>query len=144
VDSDPDFVFIVNYACPRCHASLETRTSGPPSWLRCPSCGRAVLPPDQNRITSKPYVLDETLIIGNFTTGGPSVALPLRPRPMAPFPAKPGSATSTTRFLLGTGFFATMVMFLFSLLDSNGARAGVLALICLVLLGRQSGRPGRN
>jgi hypothetical protein len=141
---DPDFVFIVSYSCPRCHAALEARASGAPSWLRCPSCGRASLPPEHNRAAPSPFVDDQTLIIGNFTTGGAAAPLPLRPRAMVPLPLRQSPPTPTARLLLGTGFFLTTALFLFSLLDSNGGRAvifGIVAVICLILLARQSGRP---
>jgi hypothetical protein len=146
---DPDFVFIVSYSCPRCHASLEARASGPPIWLRCPTCGRACLPPEHNRISPPPYseVDERTLIIGNFTTGGASAPLPIRPRAMAPLPLKQGSPTPTARMLLGTGLFLTTLLFLFSLLDKNGARAGIFgvsALVCLIFLIRQTGGQSRD
>ncbi len=144
---DPDFVFIVNYSCPRCHASLEARASGPPRWLRCPACGRAALPPEHNRIAPPPFIDDQTLIIGNFTTGGATVPLPIRPRSMAPLPLQRRPQTPTARLLLGSGFFLTTALFVFSLLDSNGGRAGVfgfIAIICLIMLARQPGRPPRD
>lgn len=146
---DPDFVFIVNYACPRCHAALEARLSGAPSWLRCPSCGRASLPPEHNRMAPPPMVDDQTLVIGNFTTGAAtaSMPLPVRPRSTTPFPARQGTPTPTARVLLGSGLFLTVLLFLLSLLDSNGGRAGVfgfLAVVCLILLARKPGRPPRD
>jgi hypothetical protein len=145
---DPDFVFIVTYACPRCHASLEARASGPPTWLRCPACGRACLPPEHNRISHLPSIDDDMLIIGNFTTAGGTAPLPLRPRAMAPLPLRqPAPSTPTARLLLGTGFFLTTIMFVFSLLDADKSRAGFfgfIAVICLVLLARRTGRPSRD
>ena len=144
---DPDFVFIVSYSCPRCHASLEARASGTPGWLRCPGCGRASLPPEHNRATPSPFIDDKTLIIGHFTTGGPGVPIRFGPRPMVSLPARQGPPTPTAKLLLGSGFFLTTALFVFSLLDSNGGRAGVfgfVAVICLILLARQNGRPPRD
>jgi hypothetical protein len=142
---DPDFVFIESYSCPRCHASLEAGVSGPPTWLRCPACGRASLPPEHNRIAPPPYYADErTLLIGNFTTGGALPPLPIRPRAMAPLPLQQAPPTPTARLFLGAGFFLTTLLFIFSLLDSNGGRAGVfglIAVVCLIFLTRQTGRP---
>jgi hypothetical protein len=140
---DPDFVFIVTYSCPRCHASLEARASGPPRWLRCPACGRATLPPEHNKLAPPPFIDDQTLIIGNFTTGGATAPLPIRPRAMAPLPLRQGPPTPTAKLVLGSGVFLTTLLFLISLLESNGGRAGVfgfIAIVCLILLVRQPGR----
>jgi hypothetical protein len=134
---DPDFVFIVTYQCPRCHAALEARASGPPAWLRCPQCGRASLPPEHMR-SARPQVDEPDIVIGSFTTNG-SGALPIRPRPMAPMPGAPGSKAPTARLMLGSGFFLTMFLFLFSLLESNGMRSllfGIAAAVFLFLLSR--------
>ncbi len=123
---DPDLVFIVSYSCPRCHASLEAQSNGPPTWLRCPSCGRASLPPEHNRIAPPPYVDDRTLLIGNFTTGAAIAPPPFAPRTVVRLPPRPGPPTPTARLLLGSGFFLTTALFVFSLLDSNGgARRGL-------------------
>ena len=135
---DDELVFIVSYECPRCHASLEARASGPPSWLRCPGCGRASLPPDHERITM-PIIDEDTLVIGNFVTGSPSLKLPIRPRSMAPLPPMMASKASTTRLLMGTAFFLTTFLCIFSLLESRGALAvisGVGAAFFLYLLSR--------
>ena len=137
---DPDFVFIVAYSCPRCHAPLEARASGPPTWLRCPSCGRACLPPEHTRRSPASFIDDETLIIGNFATG--AAPLPIRPRQMAPLPSAHVPKTPTARLLLGTGFFLTTFLFVFSLLESSGARAavfGLAAMVFLILLARPAG-----
>jgi hypothetical protein len=143
---DPDFVFIVNYSCPRCHAALEARASGPPSWLRCPSCGRASLPPDHTRSArrSVTFLDDDTLIIGNFTTGGAAAPLPIRPRGMAPLPSPIAAKTPTAKLVLGSAFFLSTILFVFSLLDSSGGRAGffgLAAVVCMILLTRQGNRP---
>ena len=137
---DPDFVFIVPYSCPRCHASLEARASGAPTWLRCPACGRASLPPEHNRSSSSSFIDDQTLVIGNFVTG--HAPLPIRPRAMAPMPPARASKAPTARLLLGTGFFLTMFLSLFSLLESNGARSGIFGIasaVFLFLLARPAG-----
>ena len=85
---------------------------------------------------------EETLIIGNFTTGG--AALPIRPRPMAPMPGAPASKAQTTRLMLGSGFFLTTFLFIFSLLESNAVRStlfGVAAAVFLFLLSRPVASP---
>lgn len=130
---EPDFVFIVTYECPRCHAALETRSSGPPAWLRCPSCGRASLPPEHNRNADVSRIDQEDL----FTIpAGASVsaALPLRPRPMAARPSSSPSRAQSTRLMLGTGFFVTAVLFVFSLLEANAVRAALFAVASGVFL----------
>ena len=133
---DPDFVFIVNYSCPRCHAALEARASGPPTWLRCPGCGRASLPPEHMR-APRPPAGEKEVLIGSFTTG--SEALPIRPRPMARMPGAPGVKPPTGRLVLGSGFFLTTFLFLFSLLEGHAVRStlfGVAAAVFLLLLSR--------
>src|SRR3954468_22641240 len=66
VEQPPDITFIVAYRCPRCHAALEARTSESQTWLRCPKCGRASLPPEHmrepRRSTDAPG--DDVLVIG--------------------------------------------------------------------------------
>jgi hypothetical protein len=143
---DPDFVYIVNYNCPKCQEPLEARLTGPPNWLRCPVCGRACLPPEVSPVSSASTVDFE----GNFdfpgdlAKGGAVGLLPARPRGMAPLPSPARSRTPTSRLLLGSGFFLSTILFLFSLLDFNSARAmlfAFVALVCLVLLTR---RPSRS
>jgi hypothetical protein len=83
-------------------------------------------------------VEESNLLVGTFTTGG-SGALPIRPRPMAPMPGMPGSKAPTARLLLGSGFFLTMFLFLFSLLEANAMRSalfGIAAAVFLLLLSR--------
>ncbi len=145
---DPDFVFIVTYQCPRCHADLETRSSGPPAWLRCPSCGRASLPPEHNR-DHRPGSIDAESVVISAPGGGASgaAALPPRPRSMAAMPSAPAPRAPATRLMLGSGFFLTTFLFVFSLLESNGLRAalfGVTAAVFLFLLSRPVGRDARR
>ena len=110
--------------------------SGPPAWLRCPSCGRASLPPELTR-RPPPPIDEQTFVIGQFTTSAD--ALPIRPRAMAPRPSTVAPKTPTARLLLGTGFFLTTFLFLFSLLEPSGPRAtlfGIAAGVFLFLLAR--------
>ncbi len=140
---DPDFIFIVPYECPRCHASLEARASGPPSWLRCPSCGRASLPPEIIR-SPPPPIDDQAFLIGAFSNV--PADLPIRPRAMAPRPSPASTKVPTARLLLGTGFFFTVFLFLFSLLEPDMGRSalfGVAAAVFLFLLARPSA-PARD
>lgn len=62
---------------------------------------------------------------------------------MAPLPAPPGSKTSNLRLLLGIGFFASLFLCVFSLLDSNlilSSITGMGSLVCLILLFLPAGR----
>lgn len=129
---DVDFLFIVSYECPRCHEALEARVNGPPTWLRCPSCGRASLPPEHERPSSSSTFGDDSLVIGNFGTFPGS--LPLRPRAMAPLPITRGSKASSSRVLMGTGLFLTALLFVFSLLESNNILSIFSGLMCVVFL----------
>jgi hypothetical protein len=88
-----------------------------------------------------PIIDEDTLVIGNFITGSP--ALPIRPRSMAPLPPLSAPKASTTRVLLGTGFFLTTFLFLFSLLESNGVLSVISGFAALVLLYLLS-RPARS
>ena len=84
-------------------------------------------------------------MIGNFATG--PAPLPIRPRAMAPLPSSEPSKTPTARLLLGTGFFLTTFLFVFSLLESNGTRAavfGLAAIVFLILLARPVGRSSED
>jgi len=140
---NPDFVFIVSYQCPRCHAALEARASGPPEWLRCPECGRAGMPPEHNR-GPRPPIDADTLVIGTFTT--PPAELPIRPRAMAPRPSGVVPRNPTARVVLGSGFFLSTFLFIFSMLDSKAVNAtlfGVTAATSLFLLARPVS-PGRR
>ena len=133
---DDDFVFIVNYTCPRCHAPLEARAIGAPDWLRCPNCGRASLPPDHERIKN-PIIDRDTLVIGDVRMS--MAALPLRPRAMMPMPSMAAPRVSTARLGLGIGLFLAIIAFVFSLLESNGVLAvitGVAAAFLLYILSR--------
>ncbi|WP_435007764.1 hypothetical protein P12x_005029 [Tundrisphaera lichenicola] len=134
---DPDFVFIVSYECPRCRTALEARASGPPTWLRCPECGRASLPPEHMR-GPRPPVEPQDIKIGTFTTGS-SAALPIRPRSMAPMPLNPAARAPAGRLMLGSAFFLTICLFLFSLLSGNAGRSalfGIASAVFLFLLSR--------
>jgi len=142
---NPDFVFIVNYECPRCHVALENRSSGAPAWLRCPACGRASMPPDHERNAGPPRSEVDPFLIG--VAASATASLPLRPRPMAPMPAPMSTRNQTARLMLGSGFFLTMFLFIFSLLESNGFRAamfGVAAAVFLFLLTRPVSRIARD
>ena len=134
-----DFVFIVNYECPRCHAALEDRSSGPPAWLRCPSCGRASLTPEHDQNSKSSRIEQEGAVFVIPAHGPGFVGLPAGPRPMAGRPSAVPDRVLTTRRLLGAGFFVAAIGCFFAVLEANGvvaAVAGVLSLIFLFLLSR--------
>jgi hypothetical protein len=144
---NPDFVFIVNYDCPNCHAGLEARGSDSPTWLRCPSCGKASIPPEHARI--RPTIDRETLVIGPVTAiAAPANGkLPIRPRPMMPMPEVHEGKSQSTRMLLGAGLFVTIFLALFSLLDQKPTQAGgfgAASMICLAMLARPGARPSKD
>jgi hypothetical protein len=92
-----------------------------------------------------PPIDDQTLVIGPFSS--PATALPIRPRAMAPRPQAVAPKTPTARLILGTGFFLTVLLFLFSLLEPDGARStlfGVAAAVFLFLLVRPVGSSSRE
>lgn len=61
-----EITYIVAYRCPNCQAALEARTTEANTWLRCPKCGRASLPPDLVRTPRIDPILpgDDVLVIG--------------------------------------------------------------------------------
>ena len=63
---EPEITFIVTYRCPSCHAALEARTGEAHTWLRCPECGRASLPPEHMRTIPRvrPLPDEDILVIG--------------------------------------------------------------------------------
>jgi hypothetical protein len=75
--------------------------------------------------------------------GGPE-SMPIGDRLMPPLPTSTGPATSNVRLYLGIGFFASLFCFIFAMLDSNGAIAGITGIasfVCLLLLVGPAGRP---
>ncbi|SIO44593.1 hypothetical protein SAMN05444166_4790 [Singulisphaera sp. GP187] len=64
-----EITYIVAYRCPNCQAALEARTSEAQTWLRCPKCGRANLPPELVRTPRVDPILpgDDVLVIGPAT-----------------------------------------------------------------------------
>jgi DNA-directed RNA polymerase subunit RPC12/RpoP len=123
--------FIVEYRCPRCGAALEARSSQAYSWLRCPSCGRASLPPEHMR-TPRPSVrspLDEdVLIIGPDRPGASASALASASGRSS---FRPGSFR---RIAGATALFLSLLIALLSMLEQDRTGALVFALIAVVCL----------
>ena len=64
-----EILYLVTYRCPRCGIDLETSQGPAGTWLLCPGCGRASLPPTQEQLAAESMptraVVDpETLYIG--------------------------------------------------------------------------------
>ena len=134
-----DIIFVVAYRCPRCQAALEGRADRAHSWLRCPKCGRASLPPEH---AVRPVPVPERLAPGeDVLVIGPSPEpRPMTPVAVAPWPERPRPAARPRngwRMVYATVLFVSMTMLLFSYLDRNTLGSSVfsaLALLALVLL----------
>ncbi len=120
----PEIAFIVNYRCPRCQAALEARTRESYTWLRCPRCGRASLPPEPMRKAPAPQPLgDDVLVIGDT----PDL------RSLAPAAhAEPGSAR---RIALAVGILASLTMLMLSFVDGNNVNVTIFGSTTLALFG---------
>ncbi len=138
----PDLVFFTTYSCPRCHFALEADSEGPPTWLRCPNCGRASLPPEVIRRAPGADALDRAHSISTEPYPPQAGPDPLRPRPMAARPPEAAPTTSPLRLILGGGFFLTVLFFVFSLLGGDWIRAAIFGIAAAAFLYFLS-RPGR-
>lgn len=128
-----DLVFIVNYECPRCHAALETRASGPMAWLRCPKCLRASVPPEFKRAGPMPLAVDELFVIGPTTE---VTDLPIRPRAMTPMPPTRSRRVRPARLMTVAGFFLATMLAIASMVEGSiFPRAFLFGLVAVVLLG---------
>jgi DNA-directed RNA polymerase subunit RPC12/RpoP len=123
-----EMTFIVEYRCPRCDAALEARSGEAFGWLRCPSCGRASLPPEHMR-TPRPRTRpseppgDDVVIIGPDPTGADATD-------RSPF--RPGSFR---RIAGASALFLSLLIALLSLLEQDRIGAmvfTVIAVLCLV------------
>ena len=132
---NPDLVFFTTYQCPRCHFALEADSAeGPPTWLRCPHCGRASLPPEIVRRAPSVVALDQAHAISIDPALMPDDPGLLRPRPMAARPLQEAPQASTLRLILGSGFFLTILFCVFSLLGGDWIRALIHAVAAAFLL----------
>lgn len=119
----PENMLVVSYRCPRCDAALEARTSEADSWLRCPRCGRASLPPDTSLtpppLPSSPPLSDDALL-GGFPAGS------LTPRRSSP--------VSGWRVFVGLAFLSSLSMLTLQFMDGNAVNVGIFGITTLVLL----------
>lgn len=137
-----ELVFYTTYTCPRCHFALESDSEGPPTWLRCPRCGRASMPPEIVHRSPLAGVSDQGQSLPR-DLADPADAGPIRPRPMAARPAETPSKTPTLRLILGIAFFLALLIFVFSLLNGERVQAGVFGVASAGLLFVLA-RPGRH
>jgi hypothetical protein len=123
----PEITFIVAYRCPRCHAALEARTAESHSWIRCPKCGRASLPPEHMRTPSlRPMPLgDDVLVIGP-TTDYPGMLRGTASQPVS----HPGGAR---RVALAVGILASLTMLMISFLEGNGLNVAIFGATTVLL-----------
>jgi hypothetical protein len=125
---EAEITFIVTYRCPCCHAALEARTSEAHTWLRCPECGRASLPPEHMRtlppVRNSPD--DDVLIIGP-DAGGPRRAM----SGQAESGAHPGGGR---RVGLAVGVFVSFAMLAIAFFEGNVANVAIFGVTTIVLL----------
>lgn len=118
--------FIVTYPCPRCHAALEARASESYTWLRCPRCGRAGLPPEHMRNPPEPPSPDEDVLVIGPASGDPEAMAGL-PHPIV---APPNNGW---RVLLSIGFLISLTMLVLAFLDQNVVRLMIFGAVTVVL-----------
>ncbi|WP_406697644.1 transposase [Singulisphaera sp. Ch08] len=127
-----EITYIVAYRCPNCQAALEARSSEAQTWLRCPKCGRASLPPELVRTPHVDPILpgDDVLVIGPAAH-----AAGLDSGEPRPSPAYSGAVR---RVLLVVGILAAFMMLMTSFVERdfmNVAIYGVVAIVLLVIMG---------
>jgi hypothetical protein len=123
----PEITYIMTYRCPRCHAALEARTSESHTWVRCPRCGRANLPPEHTyRPPREPSPLgDDVLVIGPSPDfPGPSHAVASHPDPHS------GSAR---RITLAVGILVSLTLLAMAFIDKNMINVVIFGFSTIVL-----------
>jgi hypothetical protein len=121
---DSDITFIVTYRCPTCQAALEARTSEAHTWLRCPKCGRASLPPEYVR-TPPPrrHAPGEDILVI-----GPDAVDPRRAV------SESAHSGSGRRIAMAVGMLISVGMLIVSFLDGNPTNVGIFGVTTIVLL----------
>ena len=137
-----DISYIVSYRCPHCQAPLEGRAHRAGTWLRCPRCSRASLPPSSALSVVPPVPIEpgeEVLVIGPAPEPSPmtpvSVATGRAANPTQALPGNPPA--SPLRVVYSASLFVSVTMLLFSYLDRSVLGSSVfsaLAILFLVLL----------
>ena len=123
----PEITYIVTYRCPRCQAKLEARTSESHTWVRCPKCGRANLPPEHSyrRRTVRPPLGDDVLVIG------PSPDFPGSNH--APAPRLDHHTGSVRRISLAVGILVSLTLLAMAFLDQNMINVAIFGFSTIVL-----------
>ncbi|AGA25142.1 hypothetical protein [Singulisphaera acidiphila] len=127
-----EITYIVAYRCPNCQVALEARTSEANTWLCCPKCGRASLPPELMRPPRVAHLApdDAVLVIGpDQDSDAPEASR-----------AHPGAIR---RVLLTVGLLAALMMLAMAFLEGNFVNVaifGVVAIIVVVIMGFTSRR----
>lgn len=126
----PDITFVETYSCPRCHAELEARISESYTWLRCPKCGRASLPPETTART--PVREREPAAAGIFVIGPGSDLRGLNHAEQERAGAHPGSAR---RIALAVGFLLAVGALVVSFIEQNVTNVLIFGIATLGLFG---------
>jgi hypothetical protein len=137
-----DISYIVSYRCPHCQAPLEGRAHRAGTWLRCPRCSRASLPPSSALSVAPPAPIEpgeDVLVIGPAPEPSPMTPVAVATgRNANPTPALPGNPpASPLRVIYSASLFVSVTMLLFSYLDRSVLGSSVfsaLAILFLVLL----------
>lgn len=133
-----EITYIVPYRCPNCQVGLEARTSEANSWLRCPNCGRASLPPEPSRTPRVEPILpgNDVLVIGP----GTDVPGPYSGAPTGYHRSYPGAVRRVvmTLFVLSSLWALTM-----GLVTGDSVRVAVsggITILLLVIMGLMASR----
>jgi hypothetical protein len=131
----PEITFIVGYPCPSCHVMLEARTSDSYGWLRCPSCGRASLPPEHMRTTPRerpPMAVDDEILVIGPSNGYPAMT----PVARSPYTRRrPRHRRGVRRVTVASGMILSLTLLVVSVLDQNAINAMIFGIITLAIFG---------
>jgi hypothetical protein len=128
----------LKYACPHCRAGLESRVRAWQGWLRCPSCGKASLPPEPAvpapQVSSWPNLPEDRLDSALSTAPDENPSAPDGP---AVIGAGRSLMGSPARLIFVTGFGVSLFMLLIEFLEnqiSGMAIFGFLSMVFFLLL----------
>ena len=97
------------YSCPNCHVALDAPAGAWDGWLRCPSCGRASLPPEPARA----YIGRAAQVSGH-ENGAPARGRLARAMARASRSSAPHTGrmahTSPARLIFTTGFVLCLLL----------------------------------
>jgi hypothetical protein len=119
------------YSCPRCLIELDTPSGHWDGWVRCPSCGRASLPPEPERLLAA----SRAARVSGRDNGTPlEVGLPTDATSLEiPMPHTGRLAhTSPARLVFTTGFVLCLLLTLIAFLDFRPGRLAVFGFLTIV------------